>query len=229
METLENHPETKILLHADAETRHERDFALRSRELRAERAKVRISEITLHPRSGMELTASDRSLQCLLPVVGNFKLKTGLEVQLGEIWSQGKEKGDTFSVTNSISSESVHFVRLEFMSSSFFPETFSPFLPDTIENRIQPIIIHKSREEYIRISLGAIGGRREVEFSTYSSSLAFVISGALEYQNRLIEQGDSLWIGGAADLEMESLAEESLILILEVDSLETKSVDSLLN
>ncbi len=208
----------------------EPEFVQRSRDLDlGEEGRLRLSEITVHPRSGIELVSSESSIQCILPLIGDLKLNSGLEIQLGELWSRSMTSGEKTSLINAGSSESAHFLRLELPSSSYVPETFSPFLKKRIENQLHPIFVHKSRMEYFRISLGVIGGRREAEFSTSASSLAFVASGAVEYQNRLLEQGDSLWISGAAEIEMESLAEESLILILEIANKTTKSIDSLLN
>ncbi len=207
----------------------EEGFVARSRELDlGEGAMVKLSEITLHPRSGIELFASEPSLQFILPVVGDVCLKFGLEVQVGELWAQGKNAGERFYLSNSISSQSIHLIRIEIQSTGFFRESISPFQAKNIENRIQPIFTHKCGGEYYRISLGKVGGRKDAAFSTHASSLAFVISGALEYQNRLLERGDCLWTGGAADLEMESLAEESLILILEIRRRVAKSTGALL-
>lgn len=222
--------ERRILLSAQAEMRQERGFTMRQRELDlVPGLTVKISEVTLLPKTEFDVIASESSLQCLLPMVGEIRLESGMRVELGELWSQFKPKNGRLSVSNPFSKESVHFLRIEIPSLSYFPETFSPFRFENIKDRISPIFTHRDGGEYFRISVGNLGGRKDVEFPSQASSVALVLSGAMEYQNCLLEQGDCLALNGACTLEMEALSEETLVLILEFAAKEEKFEDPLRN
>ena len=206
----------RILLSCYAETLTKKRFTLRNRDLNLSQGVVKISEITLHPKAEFEMVAAQSSLQFLLPLIGEIRLESGIRIEPGEIWSQFKPKNYQIRLMNPFSKESIHFLRIEIPTLNYFPETISPFLSESIKERIHPIFTHRHQGEYFRISLGNLSGRTDVEFPTLAASLALIISGVLEFQHCLLEEGDCLWVEKESALEMEALSPEALIMILEI-------------
>jgi hypothetical protein len=69
------------------------------------------------------------------------------------------------------------------------------------------------------IFVGQYKGREEGRFSSSrenSSVFIFIIQGAFEVQNRLLEARDALSIRGVQKIEFEALSNDAVILVLEL-------------
>ena len=71
----------------------------------------------------------------------------------------------------------------------------------------------------IRGFIGQFDGREEAVYTLKdpkNGAFIFVIEGAFEVQNRLLESRDSLALWSVGNLELEALSNNALILLLEI-------------
>ncbi|NML64033.1 hypothetical protein HHL22_02330 [Hymenobacter sp. RP-2-7] len=69
------------------------------------------------------------------------------------------------------------------------------------------------------LHLGCFQGRCEAEYTTQPGGnqlFAFVLAGAFELQNRLLHAGDGLGLTHCAQVELEALSNNALVLLLEL-------------
>ena len=69
------------------------------------------------------------------------------------------------------------------------------------------------------LHFGVFDGRREAEYrleNPENGIFAFVINGAFELENRLLEARDGLALWDTDKLELEALSENAILLLLEV-------------
>lgn len=164
----------------------------------------------------------DRNLDVvIIPIVGKIEVKDNQDkqyfVDAGEVLILKLKKEDYYQVSNPFSSELVNFLQIWIekdstnVNSSGFNISFDL---DGNKNQLQAI----DKNCYI----GKFSGREE-GFLTVDSNkgvFGFVIEGAYEFQNRLLETRDSiaLWNDDSQSLqiEFEALSNDAIILIVEV-------------
>lgn len=185
-------------------------------------------EITILPGLELELAVEVNSIQILLPLVGTVKLTSGQELQVEEIMVQFLPKGKTLTLTNSFQEETIHLIWIQIPENRFFPDRLHHFSLDDNPNHIQKVVSIPYLDKYqpgITLYLGKLEGRTDAVLSSNFSSFGFVISGAFEYQNCLLEQGDALWVESKKTLEMEALSKEAVILIIEFGNQDREAID----
>ncbi|HMI07448.1 MAG TPA: pirin family protein [Flavobacterium sp.] len=167
----------------------------------------------------------------LLPLVGGVKYKDSLGnediVETNQIRIFSAKKGTSYQLENQYEKDLVNFLQIwikndkrEFVPSSKQRdfdlkknELISIFGIGTNKN---PILETNER------SYGFIGiyeGRKEGVYKMRNPKnglFAFVINGAFEFDNRLIESRDGLAIKGADTIAFEALSENAMLLLLEI-------------
>ncbi|NMH28428.1 cupin domain-containing protein [Flavobacterium silvaticum] len=102
----------------------------------------------------------------------------------------------------------VNFLQIKLSVSLVFEQI--PLEP--LRNQLQVIAEFPG----IKLSLGIYDGRQKAEIETKSSLLAFVINGAFEFQDRLLETRDGLFLEGFGAIDYESLSGDAVILLAEI-------------
>nr|WP_276368981.1 hypothetical protein [Chryseolinea sp. H1M3-3] len=67
--------------------------------------------------------------------------------------------------------------------------------------------------------MGKFSGRHHCTFKTAFCRrhvFAFVLEGAFEFQNRLLEQRDGLSLSNVSELEFEALSNDAILLLFEL-------------
>lgn len=175
-------------------------------------------ETTILQGAKEKISVDFHSIQILLPLVGDIRLASGQHLGAGEIWVQFFKKGTEFVFDNPYPSDSIHFLHIQIPFCKYVGSQLISFDFGSILHPLQKTVSITDREslkEQFSIYLGKVDGRKDASLKTAGASLGFVVGGALEYQNCLLESGDSFWVGDSVFLEMEALSPEALILILE--------------
>lgn len=220
METMATTITSRITLASNATVHKSSSSIERSRVLEIVELKkhLTIREVTLLPEQEVSFNTTHHCLRIVLPLVGKVSLTCGTPVEVGELWVSFFPKGSMFTLANPYGQDCVHFFLLEVVSEEFIKGGLFSFEAEKTENAIKRIVQiprQYAGTGYCCCYLGRIRGREEASLPTSGSSLGFVLAGAFEYQNRLLEQGDGLWLNEASRLEMEALSTEGLIFILE--------------
>jgi len=152
----------------------------------------------------------------LIPLIGALDvlyLETSEFVTTNQIRVFSAKKGATFTLFNPYESERINFIQLRFRATPVPNETLS----FSLENRNQ--IISITQNECFSIHTCLMDARNELDYHLTSRNhglFSFVINGAFEFQNRLIENRDGLKIWDINTVSFEALSESSIVLILDV-------------
>jgi quercetin 2,3-dioxygenase len=175
---------------------------------------------TLGGKASVTHTIVEDTLIMLLPIVGGieFQIKDGHRSRLdaGECTLISIAKGSTLKVTNPYDD------LVNFISAWFSPDVtttrldmHSVFDLDEKKDTLVRLFSFRNIEGYIGKFKGRTGHTYKLQ--NYSgSTFAFVIEGAFEFQNRLIELRDGLLISNVQAVEFEALSNDAVVLILEI-------------
>ena len=176
---------------------------------------------TLVAKSSIVHGVVEDGMVLLIPIVGGieFEIKEGDRsfIEAGESVLFSVTKGCTLEIANPLNDEPVNFV-----SAWFSPDVFSPDLNTQSVFNLddqKDSLIHLFSFRSIEGRLGMFSGRKDAayELQNYSGALfAFVIEGAFEFQNRLLESRDGLLLLNVQRVEFEALSSDAIVLLLEV-------------
>ncbi|WP_425237274.1 hypothetical protein [Ulvibacterium sp.] len=163
--------------------------------------------------------ADSSVLILLLPLVGTIEfecLNRGHHQKIApeELLVFPLHQGEAYTITNSSNSDLANYIQIWFKINAF-PKHLS--YGDYVHNRLNTIYQINST----RVHFGVFDGRKEARLDMQKpkyQNLVFVINGAFEVQERLLESRDALLLTNVSRLEMEALSENGIILILEIPS-----------
>jgi len=162
----------------------------------------------------------------ILPLVGGviFRDSFGNESTIGteQIGIFSGEKGNAYQLTNPYKKELVNYLQIWIKGSEKFkPGSAQRDFDSSIRSTLIPIFgdaglaVHSQTSGFI----GIYEGRREGTYQMKhpeNGLFAFVISGAFEFDNRLMETRDALAIVNAETIEFEALSENAMLLLMEI-------------
>lgn len=166
----------------------------------------------------------------LLPVVGALEYrnslgKTGI-LEAGQIQVFAAAKGMEYEITNPYDTELVNFIQIwlkndepvfeaDMQENSIDLETRNQLLP-MFAPYAEDLTIQQEAYAYI----GKYEGREEAVYQLKNPDngiFVFIIEGAFEVQNRLMEARDGLSLRNLEELEFEALSNDAIILIMEIN------------
>ncbi len=172
--------------------------------------------LTMHVEHDMDII--------LLPIVGTIAYKNSLNTEGGYL-SAGQAQ--IFSVTHGLSFEIENPYETEWVNvlqiwvkrkiSKCFESSMKNLNFDLFKEKNALISFYTEGGAFCQI--GQFDGRKEGIFSMKNAKngvFAFVIEGAFEVQNRLLEARDGLSLLDVEDVEFEALSNNAIILFLEV-------------
>lgn len=177
---------------------------------------LRFSDETLAPRKSRLFTPDQDVTVILLPLVGTIVYES-LEsdyhntINPEEVHVQSVKKGDYFSVKNPSTDKLVNYLQI-------WLRHYSVGTKDSFSNYKNNILATIVDTQNFKLHFGVFDGRSETDFVTSNNQntvMVFVINGAFEVQNRLLESRDCLALWNTQQIEMEALSENAIVLILE--------------
>jgi hypothetical protein len=180
-----------------------------------------LNEAILAPQHATQTVLEVNTAVFILPLFGgvDYKDSLGNESFIGveQIRIVSAKKGMTFELTNTYEEENISYLQIGFNAKSQdFESNFQQFhFGLTNKNKLIPLF-------EISNALGFIGmynARKEGFYSLKNNSngvFVFVINGAFEIENRLLESKDGLSLSGIDSLEWEALSENALLIVLEI-------------
>lgn len=175
----------------------------------------------------MQLEANTEVI--LLPIVGAVEYKNSLgetgilEAGLMQIFSA--TKGMEYEITNPYETELINFIQIFLTNNnnSFTPKTQE--IDIDLETRNQLFTLFSPGGNGLTTNektfgyIGKYSGRSEYLYQLKNPEngiFVFIIEGAFEVQNRLMEARDGLSLRNLDELEFEALSNDAIILILEI-------------
>ena len=159
----------------------------------------------------------------LLPIVGAIAFKNSLDTEesylsAGEGHIFSAAKGMWFEMGNPYETDLVNVLQIWIKNDTQpFEPKIHAFDFDLLAHKNQLIPLFTSDTEGVYI--GQFDGRQDGIYTLKNSKngvFAFVIEGAFEVQNRLLEPRDGLALSAVESIEFEALSNNALILFLEI-------------
>lgn len=170
----------------------------------------------------LTLTLKEKTTLILLPIIGGLAVsfdKNETEyVVAGQVVIFSGEAGDTYEIANPYSEETISFLQIQLKEEGNKAKSFN--INELDFEKKNQLISFDSNEKYFFI--GQYEGRAEgfYELKNPKNGLfAFIIEGAFEVQNRLLETKDALALWNFTDdsnIEFEALSNGAIILLAEI-------------
>ncbi|WP_353722718.1 hypothetical protein [Dyadobacter sp. 676] len=183
-----------------------------------------LNDETLMPECSHELRVGQFCQVILLPMVGAIEIEEkGREprfINSGEALFLLASPDKHYTVTNPYPGEAINYLEIRIDDGHFLstPLSSSGIIVhfDLGENNV----LHPVRGymgSSVQLYIGRYDGRAEGIFTTWNtdhSAFIFVIEGAFEVQNRLLERRDGLAVANAEVVEFEALSNGAILLVM---------------
>lgn len=170
---------------------------------------------TLAPQKAKSFTVAEDSEIVLIPLVGALNIDGKDFVKTEGFQILKMKKGSTFELQNPYEKELINYLQIRFSGSHFSQNDTAGY---TFSFQKQDELLPLYEGKNYRISIGIFSARSEAAYSlqdVQNGLFAFVIAGAFEFENRLLESRDALSISEINQIELESLTENAILLLIE--------------
>lgn len=176
---------------------------------------------TLLPQCSQEVTVNEAVEIILLPLVGAVEIDEGKGdaryVDSGECLSLVVTPNDGFLITNPYPDQAINYLQIRLLTKEIFLQNNATNTFDlNIKNTLIPIL--DADADYGILVIGKYEGRKDglyISKNPANRIFIFIIEGAFEVQNRLLEKRDGLSLKNVPEVEFEALSNDAIILILE--------------
>ncbi|MBX2905350.1 MAG: hypothetical protein KF744_04885 [Taibaiella sp.] len=179
---------------------------------------ITVRDILLAPEQSARTTASANCVHMFLPVVGAVSLNSAIqhiEVSPEEILTFGTTDTMAVEMTNPNPDETINLLHISFSDNDplLFQSPSLSQLPIVKRN-----VLAASDGFASSVHAGVYDSRVKSRFTMReagNSLLCYVINGAFEVEDRLLEHRDALFFPTVEEVEFESLSETAIILLIE--------------
>jgi hypothetical protein len=167
------------------------------------------------------LTAPKDALVFIIPIAGQLRYRLSenepREVSVGKIHALRIIAGTQLEIENT-DNELINFIHVWFNDAdSRSNELLIEFKFLLNENKLIPFLLN-SHQSAVRMSVGRFAGRAESIYKVSVPSkgaFVFVLEGAFEVNNRLLQARDGLAIWNTDEVEFEALSNDAILFIVE--------------
>lgn len=176
------------------------------------------SDETLDVSSSVEYTISENILIVLIPLVGKLNIASAADGSIFKIAPQeikvmSFEKGDSYSITNESTSCLVNYLQIHIETKDQIIN-FKKAYVDSYNQMSKILSVNN-----VCLNYGVFHGRAETTHridNPNNGIFAYVLNGAFEVENRLIETRDGLTLWDIENVSMEALSNNAILLMLEL-------------
>jgi quercetin 2,3-dioxygenase len=185
--------------------------------------KLRVfNDNTLAAGCGMKMQVEKPTEVLILPLVGGIEFKNSAGyhdfLEAGKVKVFSAETGMEYEVLNPYESELINYLEIWVeKENAISSSTISADID--IEKRNELLPFFSSVQQNAFGYFGKYDGREEGVFrvkNTGNCLYVFVIEGAFEVDNKLMEARDGLAIYNADEIEFEALSNDAMLLIFEI-------------
>ena len=179
---------------------------------------------TLGPSCARKWRVGEGEAILLIPIVGSVEFQTNASdsgiVEAGEIHLITFEKSAAIEVSNPFRTELINFLHIWFSRDTGMAigrAVSHKFDLDQQRNLIVPLV-SLNGSMHVSARIGKFDGRTDCVYSLEDAGngvFVFVIEGAFEVENRLLQHRDGLILWSTEKIEFESLSNNAIILIIE--------------
>ncbi|MBA0882182.1 pirin family protein [Flavobacterium undicola] len=165
------------------------------------------------PKQTVTIVTQKDSLHYILPLYGGIQYQVKL-IATEQIQQIVSNKGTTFELSNPFD-ENVSFLQISFNTNAFGLENDLAEFDFEKKNKLISLFKNNTASTYI----AQFDGRKEAYYQLKNKEngiFVYIINGAFEFENRLLETGDALSLKEIEDVEWESLSENAMLLLIEI-------------
>jgi len=188
-----------------------------------------LNDDTLAAGKSFKMQLGSATEVILIPVAGAIEYKNSLGengiLEAGQIQLFAAETAMDYEITNPYESELVNFIQIWLRNDQpvFISGHQQKNLDLEITNELIPLFtpddnglkVQQSAYGYIGKYQGRVEGLYTLK-NPGNGIFVFIIEGAFEVQNRLLEARDGLSLWNLDELEFEALSNDAILLILEI-------------
>ncbi|MFN4144966.1 MAG: hypothetical protein ACK4GN_04015 [Runella sp.] len=170
---------------------------------------LRLYDFILPPNTSLSRPIESNHTHIFIPFIGDLLVKKdSVLLEENQAMILGQIEGGFVEIQNPYEADAVNFFELVLSNTHNKEHKIISIDVQAQPNRLLNI--------FQNVFLGQYSLRQEDSIKTgvENQIFVFVIAGAYEVQNRLLQPRDGLTLCGVKTLEFESLAEESLLLVV---------------
>lgn len=189
---------------------------------------IAFNEVSLDAGQSIDIKTDVLTEIILLPFIGGLELisagNDSIFLSVGETFRFFEFPESDFKIANPYPTETISYLQIHVrpdLSSDVANNLFDelPVNRFSVEeiNTLLPAFTNLSRS--VSAAIGQYNGREEGMYvlnNPKRTAFAYVINGAFEVQNRLLEKGDGLSLWELEEVEFEALSDGAVILLMEI-------------
>ncbi|SDH32117.1 hypothetical protein SAMN04487996_13326 [Dyadobacter soli] len=185
-----------------------------------------LNDETLLPECNHELRVEQFCQVILLPIVGAIEVEEkGREpkfVNSGEALFLLVSPEKHYTITNPYPDEAINYLQIRINDNPFLSTPMSSsgiIVPFDLSEKNVLLPVRGYNGSSAHLFIGQYDGREEGIFTSWNaehSAFIFVIEGAFEVQNRLLERRDALALRNAVTVEFEALSNGAILLVIDI-------------
>ena len=167
----------------------------------------------LAPHQRTTMLAQADCLYYILPLYGGIEYQNKL-IATEQIEQIVSNKETSFEISNPFD-ENVSFLQIGFKTNELSLENKSLKFDFEEKNKLISLFKNNTATAFI----AQFDGRKEAHYQLQNKEngiFVYIINGAFEFENRLLESGDALSLKETEDVEWESLSENAMLLLIEI-------------
>ena len=182
-----------------------------------------LNDDTLHAGARLTMQVERPTRVLLLPIMGGLEYQVGTAdsdfLEPGQVGQLALVAGDAYTLSNPYEMASINGLQLWLADDTpSAPAVTHTAFDLTQQNTLLPLLADGVKN---RVFIGRYGGRAEGVHQLANSAnglFVFVLQGAFEVANRLLQEKDGLSLLEAKDgaVEFEALSDEAILLLVEV-------------
>jgi quercetin 2,3-dioxygenase len=187
-----------------------------------------LNDETLMPECSYELHSAKHCQIILLPMVGAIEVEEkGKEpkfVNSGEAMFLNVAPDCIYTITNPYPDKPVNYLQIRINDNPFLstPVPLSGIATQFDLSEANVLLPIPGREgSSAHLFIGKYDGREEGVFKIENQdqkAFIFIIEGAFEVQNRLLEKRDGLALSNVKEIEFEALSNGAVLLLIRIDT-----------
>lgn len=189
-----------------------------------------LNDDTVAPGCYVKLHIAEPSYLLILPVVGRVEYADAggdpVIVEAGQLYMALVPAGTLVTIKNPLDDALVNYLQLRIRANDtagMAADAMVSFDIDGCRNRFADLRVVYGDSLYTSLPfythIGKLSGRKEVEYALRKKEngvFVFIIQGAFEVQNRLLQPRDGLALWQETLLEMEALSNDAIVLLIEL-------------
>jgi hypothetical protein len=189
---------------------------------------ISFSEVILEAGQCIEIKTDELTEIILLPIIGGLELisagNDSVFLSIGETFRFFEFPESDFKIANPYPTETIRFLQIHIRPDLSADDRNNMFDGLPIHhfsvgelNTLLPAFTNSSRS--VSAVIGQYNGREEGVYALKNPKkivFAYIINGAFEVQNRLLEKGDALSLWELEEVEFEALSDGAVVLLMEI-------------